>query len=126
MGNLGVVSNSLQMQHMLPRSWIAIAISTLAIVHSHPAIAKPTLKITASQTAERVPAANGRSNRSIREVFASSDAKSAIQPKRNIRSGVYPGRFGTSGNRSMRGIADLTNPRIDRVDRSSPVNRLIK
>lgn len=124
MGNLGVVSNSLQMQHMLPRSWIAIAISTLAIVHSHPAIAKPSPKVTVSQTTERVTAANGRSNRAV---FASSDAKSAIQPKRNIRSvGVYPGRFGTSGNRSMRGIADLTNPRLDRVDRSSPVNRLIK
>ena len=117
------------MQHLLPRLSIAILVSTLAIGYDRPAMATPKPKLVASEIIERVTAANDRSKQSGLEIFASSTSKSAIRPKKNIRStakGLYPSRVVTIGNKSLRGIANLTNPNLDRLDRSSPVNRLIK
>jgi hypothetical protein len=129
MGKLAVVSNSLQMQHLLPRLWIALAISTLAIEHSHPAISKSKHKLTIGHIAERVTATNVRPKQSIREMLASSTSKPNVIAKKSIRpasKGVYPGRVGTRESRSLSGISNLTNPDLDRIDRASPVNRLIK
>jgi hypothetical protein len=127
-GNLAVVSNSLQMQHLLPRLWIAVAISALAIAHSHPAIAKPKSKFITSHIAEGVMATNDRSQQQTRQMLASSTSKQVILAKKPTRStkGVYPRRGKMNENKSPNGIANLTNNDLDRDDRSSPVNRLIK
>jgi hypothetical protein len=127
-GNLAVVSNSLQMQHLLPRLWIAVAISALAIAHSHPAIAKPKSKFITSHIAERVMATNDRAKQLTRQMLASSTSKQLILAKKPTRGvkGVYPRRVKAIDNKSPNGISNLTNTDLERDDRSSPVNRLIK
>jgi hypothetical protein len=118
------------MQHLLPRRlWIAIAISALAIEYTHPAIAKPKSKFTASHIAERVMAPNSRSGQQNRQMLASSTSKQIILAKKMTRStkGVYPRRVKMNeNNKSPNGISNLTNTALERNDRSSPVNRLIK
>jgi hypothetical protein len=116
------------MQHLLPRLWIAVAISVLAIAHGHPAIAKPKSKFATSHIAERVMANNDRSKQLTRQMLASSTPKQLILAKKPIRAtkGVYPRRGKMNENKSPNGISNLTNTDLERDDRSSPVNRLIK
>jgi hypothetical protein len=116
------------MQHLLPRLWIAAAISVLAIEHSHPAIAKPKSKFTTSHIAERVMATNGRSLQLTRQMLASSTSKQLILAKKPTRAtkGVYPRRGRMNENKSPNGLSNLTNNDLERDDRSSPVHRLIK
>jgi hypothetical protein len=129
-GKVAVVSNSLLMQHLLPRRlWIAIAISALAIEYSHPAIAKPKSKFTTSHIAERVTTLNSRSKQLTRQMLASSTSKQVILAKKTIRAtkGVYPRRAKTNeNNKSPNGLSNMTNNDPERDDRSSPVHRLIK
>jgi hypothetical protein len=114
------------MQHLLPRLWIAIAISVLAIEHSHPAIAKPKPQFTASHIAEQVTAPKIRSKQLSHQMLASSTSRQVILAKKTTRAVKGVRRVKTSENKSPNGIANLTNTDLDRDDRSSPVNRLIK
>jgi hypothetical protein len=117
------------MQYLLPRLWIAVAISALAIAHSHSAIAKPKSKITTSHITERVTALNSRSKQLTRQMLASSTSKQVILAKKTIRGtkGVYPRRAKTNeNNKSPNGLSNMTNNDPERDDRSSPVHRLIK
>jgi hypothetical protein len=116
------------MQQLLPRLWIAIFISALAIEYSHPAIAKPRSRFTTSHIAERVTATNSQSQQLTRQMLASNTSKQVILAKKPTRStkGVYPRRGKMSENKSSNGIANLTNNDLERDDRSSPVHRLIK
>jgi hypothetical protein len=118
------------MQQLLPRLWISVAISVLAIAHSHSAISKPKSKskFTTSHIAERVMATTDRSGQQTRKMLASSTSEQVILAKKPIRAtkGVYPRRGKISENKSANGISNLTNNEIERDDRSSPVHRLIK
>jgi hypothetical protein len=114
------------MQQLLPRLWIAIFISTLAIKYTHPVIAKPKPKFTASHIAERVTAPNGRSKQLTRQMLASSTSKQVILAKKPIRAVKGVRRVKTIENKSSNGLSNLTNTDSDRDNRSSPVNRLIK
>jgi hypothetical protein len=114
------------MQHLLPRLWIAIAISTLAIEHSHLAIANPKSKFTASHIAEEVTAPNGRSTQLNHQMVAISTSRQVILAKKTSRAVKGVRRVKMSGNKSSNGLSNLTNTDPDRDDRSSPVNRLIK
>jgi hypothetical protein len=114
------------MQHLLTRLWIAITISALAIEHSHPAIAKPKSKFTASHIAEGVTAPEGRLKQLNHQMVAISTARQVILAKKTTRTVKGVRRVKIGENKSPNGLSNLTNTDPDRDDRSSPVNRLIK
>ena len=80
------------MQHLLLRRWIAVSITTLAILANYPAIAKPKPRLVANHIAEQVTTANDRSHRSAREILAHPNSKLVIQSNKIATPADCPDR----------------------------------
>jgi hypothetical protein len=137
------------MHNIHHRLWIAISVSTLAIVSSHPAVAKPQPKVVVSSAIESKAVAtdNNISPQPVDAILDNLKRKPSTPPKKiggippqrqlvNRKSIAKAPNFSRvkkvsphiTADRSFEGIAELVNSRQvpSSVDNFSAVNRLIE
>jgi hypothetical protein len=124
-----VLLNFFQMHNLPHFLWLAISVSTLAILSSYPVLAKPQSPakvIATSHLSKKVSVSKEISPPPVEAVLASLKLNPSLRSK-GVNSGL-PNKVTNSSqatnSRNTAGISNLTN--TDLSTNVSPVDRLIK